>query len=170
MLVDITERKRSEQALRQRERELHEAQRIARMGHWRLDIATGKLEWSDGTHLLMGTSPDDHSPSLKDMISRIHPDDRARVEATVHAAIASGAAYDDEFRILTDMARQKIACGEAEAARDCALAAREIAASLKNRQGVREAEIELARCDDMRLFAAITKASPDPQELSARAL
>ncbi|HEX6084833.1 MAG TPA: hypothetical protein VF266_09935, partial [Thermoanaerobaculia bacterium] len=77
---------------------------------------------------------------------------------------------DDEFRILTDMARQKIACGEAEAARECALAAREIAASLKNRQGVREAEIELARCDDMRLFAAITKASPDPQELSARAL
>ena len=76
MLVDITERKRSEQALRQRERELHEAQRIARMGHWRLDIATAKLEWSAGTHLLMGTSPDDHIPSLKDLISRIHPEDR----------------------------------------------------------------------------------------------
>ena len=77
---------------------------------------------------------------------------------------------DDEFRILTDMARQKIACGDFEGARECALAARDIAASLKNRQGVAEAEAELARCDDMGVFAAITKASPDPQELSARAL
>ncbi|HYC90471.1 MAG TPA: AAA family ATPase [Thermoanaerobaculia bacterium] len=77
---------------------------------------------------------------------------------------------DDEFRILTDMARLKIARGDSEAARECALAARAIAASLKNRQGVEEAEAELARCDGARVFASITKASPDPQELSARAL
>ncbi len=53
---------------------------------------------------------------------------------------------DDEFRILTDMARLKIARGEDDAARECALEARDIASSLKNRQGVEEAEAELARC------------------------
>jgi DNA-binding winged helix-turn-helix (wHTH) protein/tetratricopeptide (TPR) repeat protein len=53
---------------------------------------------------------------------------------------------DDEFRILTDMARLKIACGDADAARECAVTARDIAASLKNKQGVEQAEHEIARC------------------------
>ena len=53
---------------------------------------------------------------------------------------------DDEFRILTDMARLKIARGDYDAARERAIAARDIAASLKNRQGVEQAEAELARC------------------------
>jgi DNA-binding winged helix-turn-helix (wHTH) protein len=65
---------------------------------------------------------------------------------------------DDEFRVLTDMARLKIARGDYEGARVRALAAREIAASLKNRQGVEAAEAELLR---------VTKGSPDRQELSA---
>jgi PAS domain S-box-containing protein len=106
MLMDITDRKRSEQALRQRERELHEAQRIARMGHWRLDIATGRLEWSDGTHLLMGTSPADHSPSLKDLIARIHPDDR---RPYIHAFIdcmTSGKTSQWEIRVRNGDGRE----------------------------------------------------------------
>jgi hypothetical protein len=65
---------------------------------------------------------------------------------------------DDEFRILTDLARLEIARGDSDAARECALGARDIALSLKNRQGVEEAEVE------------ISKASLDRQELSASAL
>ncbi|HVE71076.1 MAG TPA: AAA family ATPase [Thermoanaerobaculia bacterium] len=53
---------------------------------------------------------------------------------------------DDEFRILTDQARLQIAFGDFDTARERALAAREIAASLRNRKGVEEAEAELARC------------------------
>lgn len=52
---------------------------------------------------------------------------------------------DDEFRILTDMARLEIAGHDFEAARARAVAAREIARSLKNREGVEHAEAELAR-------------------------
>ena len=109
MLVDITERKRSEQALRQRERELHEAQRIARMGHWRLDVATAKLEWSAGTHLLMGTSPDDHTPNLKNLISCIHPDDR---RPYIHAFIdcmTSGKTSQWEARVHNKDGREWVA-------------------------------------------------------------
>lgn len=68
---------------------------------------------------------------------------------------------DDEFRVLTDMARLRIARGDSDAARECALAARDIAASLKNRQGVEQAEAELAR---------VTKGSPNRQELSTSAV
>ncbi|HEY6212319.1 MAG TPA: tetratricopeptide repeat protein, partial [Vicinamibacterales bacterium] len=65
---------------------------------------------------------------------------------------------DDEFRVLTDLARLNIARGDYDAARSCALEARDIAASLKNRQGVAEADAE------------VTKASLNRQELSASAL
>jgi len=56
---------------------------------------------------------------------------------------------DDEFRILTDMARLKIARGDFDAARDRAAAARDIARSLRNRQGVELAEAELVRANAM---------------------
>lgn len=52
---------------------------------------------------------------------------------------------DDEFRILTDLARLKIARGDLDAARECAAAARDIAQSLRNREGVALAEAELER-------------------------
>lgn len=56
---------------------------------------------------------------------------------------------DDEFRILTDLARLKIARADYDAARNCATAARDIARSLKNRQGVELAEAELMRAEAM---------------------
>lgn len=56
---------------------------------------------------------------------------------------------DDEFRILTDLARLKIARGDFDAASDHAAAARDIARSLNNRQGVEQAETELIRAEAM---------------------
>jgi len=56
---------------------------------------------------------------------------------------------DDEFRVLTDMARLKFARGDYDAARARAAAARDIARSLRNRQGVELAEAELLRADAM---------------------
>jgi PAS domain S-box-containing protein len=109
MLVDITERKRSEQALRQRERELLEAQRIARMGHWRLDIANGVLEWSAGTHLLMGTSPEEHTPSLSDLLSRMHPDDRTPYIRAFRGCLESGKTSQWEFRVINGDGREWVA-------------------------------------------------------------
>ena len=52
---------------------------------------------------------------------------------------------DDEFRILTDMARLKIARRDFEGARERATAARDIARSLGNREGTEHAEAELLR-------------------------
>jgi two-component system cell cycle sensor histidine kinase PleC len=112
LLVDITERKQAERALRQREHELHEAQRIARMGHWRLDLgnlgtASGQLaaiglEWSAGTHLLMGTSGAGYAPRLKDVLRRVHPDDRRPLIHAFRDCLQSGKTSQWEFRVRND--------------------------------------------------------------------
>src|SRR5208283_2449489 len=44
--TDITERKRSEDKLRKRERQLQESQMVAHLGNWDLNLVTEELEWS----------------------------------------------------------------------------------------------------------------------------
>jgi two-component system cell cycle sensor histidine kinase PleC len=124
LLVDITERKQAERALRQREHELHEAQRIARMGHWRLNLgnpdlgnpatASGRLaaiglQWSAGTHLLMGTSGAGYAPRLKDFLRRVHPEDRRPLIHAFRDCLQSGKTSQWEFRVRNDDGRDWVA-------------------------------------------------------------
>jgi two-component system cell cycle sensor histidine kinase PleC len=124
MLVDITERKQAERALLQREHELHEAQRIARMGHWRLNLgnpdlgnpatASGRLDaigiqWSAGTHLLMGTSGAGYAPRLKDFLRRVHPEDRRPLIHAFRDCLQSGKTSQWEFRVRNDDGRDWVA-------------------------------------------------------------
>ncbi|MBK06828.1 MAG: histidine kinase [Deltaproteobacteria bacterium] len=57
--VDISERKRMEQALKESERRLEEAQLIARMGSTTWDVKSGKIEWSKGMYRLLGYEPEE---------------------------------------------------------------------------------------------------------------
>ena len=67
-LRDITERKRTEEELRAKEHLLSESQRIAHVGSWSWDVATGTsvLQWSPETYRLHGVSPDTFVPSGRD--------------------------------------------------------------------------------------------------------
>ena len=53
--TDIEDRKRAEDALRQSEAYLEEAQRIAHVGYWDHDLATNVITWSDETFRICGT-------------------------------------------------------------------------------------------------------------------
>jgi PAS domain S-box-containing protein len=79
--VDITARRQAEDALRESERELAEAQRLARLGSWNLDVATGHVRWSHQTFLMLGFDPAQPEPSLEEYLQRVHPDDQPTVRA-----------------------------------------------------------------------------------------
>ncbi len=95
---DITERKLFEQRLSQSEAELKEAQAVAHLGSWTLDIVNDKLNWSAEVYQIFGLA-ENHPLHLADFVERIHPNDRERVLADWHAAL-QGAAYDNEHRIV----------------------------------------------------------------------
>lgn len=100
MVRDITERKRAEEKLRASEAELREAQRIAHVGSWWLDIRGNALEWSDESYRIFGIEigrPLDYEGFL----DRAHPDDRAAVDRAWKAALR-GAPYGIEHRIVVD--------------------------------------------------------------------
>ena len=69
---DVTERKQAEQALRESESKLREAQQMAQLGHWFWDVETGDVEWSDEVYKIFRLSPDTFTPQI-DSIMALSP-------------------------------------------------------------------------------------------------
>jgi PAS domain S-box-containing protein len=77
----------AEQALRQSEAYLAEAQRLTRTGSWAFDPVTGKATyWSEEMFRIYGMDPRRGLPSYDDMHGLIHPDDDHRINETVQNA------------------------------------------------------------------------------------
>ncbi|NBC01048.1 MAG: PAS domain S-box protein [Bacteroidetes bacterium] len=76
--ADITERKEVEQALRQREDDLREAHRVARLGSWTWDLQADVTTWSVVKYDIFGLPPE-KEVTYETFISHVHPEDRANV-------------------------------------------------------------------------------------------
>ena len=85
-IQNITDRKRAEEALRESEKGLSEAQRIAHVGSWELDIQTHALLWSDETFRLFAVQKGTFNPTMKTYFKCVHPDDRSMMNAVTQAA------------------------------------------------------------------------------------
>jgi PAS domain S-box-containing protein len=100
-VTDITESKRAEESLRRTEGYLAEAQRLTHTGSWVWQVASrDALHLSEEWYRIYGFDPEAGVPSWEERLKRIHPEDRARYEATIDRAIAEKSDYDMEFRIL----------------------------------------------------------------------
>ena len=93
---DVTDRERQEERLRESERRLRQAQRIAGIGWWTIDLGTGGVVWSDTLYEIWGRDPD-LPPTLESWRSSIHPDDRSRLN---DADLADGPDCTREYRII----------------------------------------------------------------------
>ncbi|MEW6235483.1 MAG: PAS domain S-box protein [Candidatus Omnitrophota bacterium] len=111
---DITEHKEMEDALRQNEARLSEAQRIAHLGHWEWDEATGQLHWSDEVFRIFGLPPQDGFLTYEMFLEIIHPEDREFVERSSLAARFEGKPYDLDHRIVRPDGSERIVHEHAE--------------------------------------------------------
>ena len=113
---DVTERNRIAQELHDSSRERVEmaarleqeqlrliaAQRVAKVGSWEHELATGRLIWSDETHHIHGTQPSDFEPTRAGFLGLVHPDDRARVDAAYDSSIERGDGVTEHRLLLPD--------------------------------------------------------------------
>lgn len=104
---DITDRKRSEDALRNTAGRLAQAQRMARLGNWELDLTTNVLTWSDEIYRIFEIDPDQFPASYEGFLNAIHPDDRDMVNDAYSGSVASRAPYDIVHRLLMKDGRIK---------------------------------------------------------------
>jgi len=100
-VLDITERKQAEDALRQSEFDLAEAQRVARLGSWSFDIATNTVRWSEELYRILDVDKTAFGNTYESFLSRVHPDDRTQVLQVNAEARSSGAPFEVEYRITT---------------------------------------------------------------------
>ena len=97
--LDIHDRIRAEDKLRQSEAYLAEAQRLSRTGSFGWNVATGALVWSEETFCILGYDQT-IKPTLELVFKRIHPDDIAIVRQTLDHATHGNANLDFEHRLL----------------------------------------------------------------------
>lgn len=97
---DITARKQVETALRQSQKSLAEAQRIASLGSWEWDVIRGDLHWSDEIYRIFGLSPEHFGATYATFLERVHPDDRVRVQLAVKEAVECALPYRIEHRVV----------------------------------------------------------------------
>ncbi len=86
--------------LREIERSLTNAQRMASLGNWEWNIETGELWWSDEIYRIFGQSPRSAAVTYDAFLQTVHPDDRDLLQQAVDEALYSGAEYDLEHRIV----------------------------------------------------------------------
>ncbi len=87
--------------LRVRETEFAEAQKVARFGSWYLDIASGKIQWSDDLYCIFKIDKSGFNGEFTSFLSRVLPEDRPSVLQVVEEAKRLGRPFEIVYRIMT---------------------------------------------------------------------
>ena len=87
-------------SLRESERRLAEAQRLAHVGHWERDVETGVVTWSDETYRIFGLRPQERTFTRRAFLELVHPDDRPYVIEAGKRALRTGERYDVEYQVI----------------------------------------------------------------------
>jgi PAS domain S-box-containing protein len=98
--VDVTERKRAEDALRASEAFLLDAQRLTRTCSWRHEVLSGKVTLSAEGLAMYGIEPEGDASSIDFYFGRKHPKDRPEVEQAYAAALLRKTDFEADFRIV----------------------------------------------------------------------
>ena len=107
--------------LAESERQLSGAQRIAHLGSWQRNIATGAMNWSDELYRICGLDPGSIQATYRDFLERFHPDDRDSIGRALNDAFAAGRTPEHHFcRIVRPDGVLRIVRVEAETLPDAA--------------------------------------------------
>jgi PAS domain S-box-containing protein len=100
-VLDRSEKKRAEEALRRSEAYLTEAQRLTHTGTWAFSPTTPEnCYWSSEYYRIYGFDPARDAARYSAVLERTHPDDRARREQRFKEALCTKEDFEDEFRIV----------------------------------------------------------------------
>ena len=95
-----------------------EVERIAQMGSWEWDIVADRIVWSPGLFRIYGLTPNIQSVAkYEDYVSRLHPDDRDRIQEVVSHSRRSGEPFVHVHRIVWPSGEVRTVLGRGEVVR-----------------------------------------------------
>lgn len=104
---DITQQLNNEIRIKNTLKELNEAQGMAHIGSWSLELQTGHLEWSDEYYNVLEIQKETFKPSYDFFLNMIHPDDRDDVNSAYRQSVTDHKPYSIEHRLLFSDGRIK---------------------------------------------------------------
>jgi len=109
--IDITDQEQLTEELRRSEFYLAQGQRLGHAGSWSFKPDLTCEYWSRELYEILGFDPRNGIPTISDYFTRVHPEDRPVVEATIRHMIAAGEGCDLKKRIIRpDGAQRVIRC------------------------------------------------------------
>ncbi len=107
IIQDISETKSAEQLLKK-------AQEITHIGHWKLDLYSNRLSWSDEVYKIFGLKPQEIESTYEAFVGFIHPDDREKVEKAYADSIEEKRPYSVEHRVIRPNGETRIVVEQCE--------------------------------------------------------
>lgn len=96
----IEERNQAGKALEKSQTNHAEAQRMAHLGHWELNLETKRLDWSEEVFRIFAIEPQKFDASAETFLNSIHPDDRELVSQAYADSVKNKTPYDIVHRLL----------------------------------------------------------------------
>jgi PAS domain S-box-containing protein len=97
-VIDVTEHKRAEEAIRRSEAYLAQAQRLSHTGSFGWSISSGEIVWSDETFRIFECDPAS-KPTIEFILSRVHREDRDMARQQIDGALRNRVGFDFEHRL-----------------------------------------------------------------------
>ena len=84
----------------------------ANLGIWDWDLTTGKALWSERIYRMLGYTPNEFEPNLKNWKKLVHPDDWPRVSETLNLHLEGKLPkFEAEYRITEQVRRVAVVAG-----------------------------------------------------------
>ncbi len=107
IILDITKRKQTKLQIQDSERKLKEAQKLAKIGNWELDLQNNKLYWSNEIHTIFEVKSQLTPVTYEAFLEKVHPEDREKVNNAYARSLKDKKPYDIVHRLLLDNGKVK---------------------------------------------------------------
>ncbi len=96
---DVSDRMGRDQAQELAHEQYVEAQLLGGVGHWRRDLHTGQVIWSEGVFAIFALKPEEFHTEYDSILDHVHPEDRSIIDDALVRIAATGQPEQYEFRI-----------------------------------------------------------------------